>query len=183
MSADRGLVHRLNQEWHEKALWAFMAVVLAHWAEHLAQAYQIYALKWPVPEARGVLGLWFPWLVSSETLHYGYALVMLAVLWVLRSGFSGRSYTWWMVAFWIQFWHHFEHALLQAQAIAGANLFNSPVPVSILQFWIRRPELHLFYNAAVFFPMIVAMYYHMFPSAEEERQMQCSCAVRWSMAA
>lgn len=172
------LTERLNREWHERALQIFMAIVLAHWAEHVAQAYQIYALNWPVPESRGVLGLWFPTLMSSEILHYGYAVIMLVVLWVLRSGFTGRSYTWWMVAFWIQFWHHIEHALLQGQVIVGENLFNSPVPVSIVQLWIRRPELHLIYNAAVFIPMIIAMYYHMFPSPDEAAEQQCSCAIR-----
>jgi len=41
-------------------------------------------LGWRPPDARGVLGLWFPWLVASETLHYGYAVVMLIAFWVLR---------------------------------------------------------------------------------------------------
>ena len=35
------------------ALRAFMVIVLAHWAEHLLQAFQIYALGWPVPESQG----------------------------------------------------------------------------------------------------------------------------------
>lgn len=171
------LVERLNTVWHERSLQIFMAVVLAHWAEHLVQAYQLYAMNMAVPEARGVLGYWFPWLVASETLHYGYALVMVVVLWVLRSGFTGRSYTWWMIAFGIQFWHHIEHGLLQAQVLIGMNLLNAPVPISIFQIWIRRPELHLIYNAAVFIPMIIAMYYHMFPSTAEQSQQQCSCAI------
>lgn len=172
-----GLIHRLNTEWHKPALLSFMVIVLAHWAEHLTQAFQIYVLHWPVPEARGVLGLWFPWMVKSEVLHYGYALVMLIGLWIFRSGFKGRAYTWWMIAFWIQFWHHIEHGLLQGQAIAGRNLFDSPVPTSIAQLWIPRVELHLLYNAIVFVPMVVAMYYHMFPSAEDRAQHQCSCAL------
>ena len=83
------LIERLNGPRHELALRVFMVIVLAHWAEHLLQAFQIYALGWPVPEARGALGYFFPWLVKSETLHYGYALVMLAGLWLLRSGFTG----------------------------------------------------------------------------------------------
>ena len=41
---------------------------------------------------------------------------MLIGIWVLRKGFTGRSHTWWMVAFWIQFWHHIEHLLLITQA-------------------------------------------------------------------
>ena len=59
-----GLLRRLNSVWHERSLQLFMVVVLAHWAEHLVQAFQIYALGWPVPESRGVLGLWYPWLVK-----------------------------------------------------------------------------------------------------------------------
>jgi hypothetical protein len=155
-----------------------MAIVLAHWAEHLAQAYQVYVLNWSLPASRGVLGLWFPWLVASETLHYFYAIVMLVGIWILRPGYVGASRFWWTVALGIQFWHHIEHALLQGQAIVGANLFGSPVPISIVQLWIRRVELHLIYNAAVFIPMLIAMYFHLFPSAQDAKQMQCSCAVK-----
>jgi len=171
------LLQRLNGPLHERALQTFMVIVLAHWAEHLTQAFQIYALGWPAPQARGVLGLWYPWLVKSEVLHYGYALVMLIGLWVLRTGFVGTSRLWWTAALAIQFWHHIEHALLQTQAIVGRNLFNSPVPTSIAQLWIPRVELHLIYNTIVFIPMMVAMYYHMFPPKEEAAQMRCTCAV------
>lgn len=170
------VLERLNSVWHERALQLFMVIVLAHWAEHLAQAFQVYALGWANPQARGVLGLWFPWLVSSEVLHYAYALVMLAGLWILRSGFIGTSRMWWTVALGIQFWHHIEHALLQGQAIVGQNLFNSPVPVSIAQLWIPRVELHLLYNSLVFIPMVIAMYHHMFPPKEEAAHMRCTCA-------
>ena len=107
---------KLNHQWHKLGLQVFMMIVLAHWAEHLAQAVQVYILHWPIPASRGVLGLWFPWLVKSELLHYLYALIMIIGLWIFRRGFQGLSYQWWMVAFWIQFWHHIEHALLQ---IAG----------------------------------------------------------------
>jgi hypothetical protein len=166
----------LNSLWHERALQFFMVIVLAHWAEHLAQAFQIYALGWPVPASRGVLGLWYPWLVKSEVMHYGYALIMLVGIWLLRPGFVGLSRTWWTVALGIQFWHHIEHGLLQAQAIAGQNLFSSPVPVSVAQLWIPRVELHLIYNTLVFIPMVIGMYYHMFPPRGEKAQMQCTCA-------
>jgi hypothetical protein len=172
------VVSRLNGERHELALRLFMVIVLAHWAEHLLQATQIYLLGWPVPEARGALGLAFPWLITSETLHYGYALVMLAGLWLLRSGFTGRlDHAWWMVAFWIQFFHHVEHGILQAQAILGQNLFGRPVPTSIVQLWVPRVELHLLYNTIVFIPMMIAMYYHLFPPRDETARPQCSCAL------
>ena len=167
---------KLNHQWHKPGLQVFMVIVLAHWAEHLVQAVQVYMLHWPIPEARGVLGLWYPWLVKSELLHYLYALVMIIGLWVFRKGFQASSYTWWMIAFGIQFWHHIEHGLLQTQALMGYNLFGSPVPVSILQLWVRRVELHLFYNTIVFIPMVLAMYFHMFPPKGEAPNYECACA-------
>jgi hypothetical protein len=168
----------LNGKWHERTLQVFMVIILAHWAEHLAQAYQVYVLGWRPHQAGGVLGQAFPWLVHAEVLHYGYAVIMLVGIWALLPGFVGRSRTWWLVALVIQFWHHIEHALLQGQAIAGRTLFGAPVPTSILQLWFPRLELHLFYNTVVFIPMLVAMYYHLFPSAPEATGMRCSCALR-----
>ena len=169
---------RLNGPWHERALRIFMVVVLAHLAEHFVQAYQAYVLHLPMHEARGILGQWFPWLIHSEVLHYGYAVIMLVGIWVLLPGFVGRARTWWLAALVIQFWHHIEHALLQGQIIFGHNLFGSPVPTSIIQLWIPRLELHLFYITIVFVPMVVAMFYHLFPTQAERGAMRCSCALR-----
>jgi len=183
MTGAHSLIDRLNGAWHERSLQIYMVIVLAHWAEHLAQAFQVYVLHWPRSKALGALGLWFPWLVNSETLHYGYAIVMLIGLWVFRRGFFGRSYVWWMVAFWIQFWHHIEHALLQAQVVMGHNLFDSPVPVSIVQLWIPRVELHLIYNTAVFIPMVIGIYQHMLPTRAERTRMTCTCAIGPQVAA
>jgi hypothetical protein len=171
-------VDRLNTEWHEIALRTFMVIVLAHWSEHLLQAIQIYALGWPVPEARGVLGYFYPWLIKSEALHYGYAVVMLIGLFLLRRGFTApEERRWWMLALGIQFFHHIEHLLLQVQAISGHNLFGRPVPTSLIQLWVPRVELHLFYNTIVFIPMMVAMYYHLFPAAAASSTApRCTCA-------
>ena len=170
-------MQRLNGEWHEVAMRSFMVIVLGHWMEHFLQTFQIYVLGWPVPQARGMLGLAFPWLVSSELMHYGYALVMLVALWALRSGFTGtQERWWWTLALGIQFFHHIEHLLLQGQVLFGQNLFGRPVPTSLVQLWVPRVELHLFYNTIVFVPMIVAMYYHLFPPATESTRPQCSCA-------
>jgi hypothetical protein len=168
---------------HERALQIFMAIVLAHWAEHLAQAFQVYVLGWPVPAARGVLGLWIPWLVKSEALHYGYALVMLVGLWMLRPGFTGTARAWWTAALVIQFWHHVEHAILQTQVIVGRNLLDAPVPTSLVQLWIPRLELHLIYNSIVFVPMVIGMYYHMFPPREAASRMLCTCPLRSRLSA
>ena len=50
------------------------------------------------------------------------------------------------------------------------------MPTSIGQIWIPRIELHLFYNFIVFTPMVVAMYYHMYPPATEVPSIACACA-------
>lgn len=177
--AGRGaVVPGLNGRWHKAALMAFLVVVVAHWAEHIAQAVQIYALDWPRPKAGGVLGLWFPWLVSSEWMHYGYAILMMVGFIMLRKGFTGRSQTWWMVALVIQVWHHFEHLLLLLQSLTGSNLMGAKVPTSIAQLVFPRVELHLFYNAIVFIPMVVAMLVHRRPRPEERASARCTCAPR-----
>ncbi len=168
---------RLNGRWHEPALYIYLAIVLAHWAEHIVQGIQIFALGMARPDSRGVLGQFWPWLVKSEALHYGYAIVMLVGLWVLRSGFTGRSRFWWMMAFWFQFWHHIEHGILQLQALFDFTLFGSPVPISIVQLWIPRVELHMFYNTIVFIPMVIAMYLHRYDEPEHGAEgPRCSCA-------
>jgi hypothetical protein len=173
---ETSLIERLNGSQHELALRLFMVIVLAHWGEHLLQAFQIYGLGWPVPEARGLIGHFFPWVIKSETLHYGYALVMLIGLWTLRSGFAdGADRRWWTIALAIQFFHHVEHLLLIVQATTGHYLGGGPVPTSLVQLWVPRVELHLFYNTIVFIPMVVAMYYHMFPARFDARAARCTC--------
>lgn len=168
----------LNAAGHRTSLNVFMAIVLAHWAEHLVQAYQIWVMGRPVAQSRGVLGQFFPELVKMEWLHYGYALVMVIGLYLLRKGFTGRSRTWWMVAFAIQFWHHIEHLLLFIQAQTHTFFFGQAQPTSVLQLVMARVELHLFYNTVVFLPMVVAMYLHLRPTAAELDHAGCTCAVR-----
>jgi hypothetical protein len=165
----------LNTRYHKPALLAFAAVVVLHWVEHIVQAVQIYFLDWPRPQAGGVLGLWIPWLVKSEWLHYGFAIVMLVAFVVLRHGFTGSARTWWNAAMWIQVWHQFEHFLLLVQALTASNLMGKPVPTSIAQLVFPRVELHLFYNAIVTVPMVVAMVKHLRPSPSERANMTCSC--------
>lgn len=169
----------LNGQYHRLALNAYMLIVLAHWAEHLVQAYQVWVLGWPRPQARGVLGQWFPWLVTSEWLHYWYAVLMLAGLFLLRPGFVGQARTWWTVALVIQFWHHIEHLLLLIQAQTGMFFFGGAVPTSVAQIVFPRVELHLFYNSIVFVPMVVAMYLHLRPNPRDLRETSCSCVRRY----
>src|SRR5260370_24681442 len=48
-------VGKLNVPWHKRALQSFMIIFTALLAEHLLQAYQVYALKSPRHPARDVL--------------------------------------------------------------------------------------------------------------------------------
>jgi len=171
-----GLHTQLNTTWHEKALWAYAVVVALHWLEHLFQAYQIWILDMPRPQSLGALGYLFPWLVKSEVMHFGFAVFMLVGLMVLAPGFSGAAAKWWFASLAIQSWHFIEHTLLQGQAAVGSNLFHSEVPMSVVQQWIPRPELHLLYNLAVFIPMVVAMVLHARPG-EATSGATCTCAV------
>jgi hypothetical protein len=171
-----GFVESLNARYHKLALQVLMVIVLFHWSEHIIQAYQLYRLHWSRQMSMGLLGMYYPWLMKTETLHYGFALVMLIGLWVLRRGFTGTSYKWWMVSFWIQFYHHFEHFILFYQANTHHYWFGGKVPTSVGQIWFPRIELHLFYNTIVFIPMVVAMYYHVYPPARDAVKMMCTCA-------
>ena len=126
--------------------------------------------------ALGLLGSVWPWAVSSEWLHYGYAVVMLAGLATLAPGFTGRARQWWMLALAIQVWHHFEHLLLLVQAMTGWRLTGQPAPVSILQLFVPRVELHLFYNAIVFIPMMAGYVLHGRPGAQS--RLGCTCTTR-----
>jgi len=173
----RTVVAALNGRYHRPALIVFTAIVLAHWAEHIAQAVQIWGLGWARPKAGGVLGVFFPWLVKSEWLHFGYAVVMLAGLWLLLPGFVGRARRLWRLALGIQIWHTCEHLLLLTQALTGVYLAGRAVPTSVLQLLFPRVELHLFYNLIVFVPMVAAMWLHLRPTAAERAAAPCRCAV------
>ena len=172
-----GFIAALNGKYHRASLNIFLVVVLAHWAEHLVQAYQIFVLGQARPKSRGVLGQFFPILVTSEWLHYGYAIVMIVGFFLLRRGFTGRAKTWWTIALAIQFWHHIEHFILLFQALTSQPWFGSKVPISFLQyvFPTSRVEIHLFYNAVVFIPMVIAMYLHLRPNEKELHAASCSC--------
>jgi len=176
--ATSGLVGRLNGAWHKRALWIFLAITLAHWAEHLVQAGQIWLLGWERPDSRGVIGQWFPMVVTEEWLHLGYAVVMLAGLALLLPAMTGRARKWWIAALAIQVWHFVEHGLLWLQAAMDQPFFGKEVPTSVAQLVFMRVELHLFYNLAVFAPMLVAMYFHRVPPEREwSMEPRCTCRI------
>lgn len=163
----------------------FGLVVVAHFAEHAAQAVQVYALGMPRPSAQGLLGLVAPWLVSSELLHYGHALAMLAGMLMLRSRFRGPARVWWSIAIGLQVWHHAEHLLLLGQAWTGLRPLGGPSPTSVLQLVVPRIELHIVYNVMVLGPMSAALMCRPppvrrghTPSAHRRRSLDCRAAVR-----
>lgn len=171
----RNLVSKINGPWHKMSMYLFTFFVVSHWAEHLFQAFQVYVLGWPLSKALGALGMLYPALVSSEWLHYLYAIFMLAGFFLLKPAFVGRGRAAWNVALWIQIWHHFEHALLLGQALSGHNLFGRPMPTSLIQLVMPRMELHLVYNVLVTIPMVTAAFYHVCPPADEPAAA-CGCA-------
>lgn len=175
--AFRLLRDAMNSSAHERLLYLYMTVVLLHWVEHIVQSFQIFVLGWPRPEAGGFFGFFLPWLLKTELLHWGYAAFMLGGLVILLPGFAGRSRIWWIVSLVIQTWHFIEHSLLQGQAILDTTWFGANVPSSLVQIWVPRVELHLIYNAVVFIPMVIAMYYHLYPP-KNETPVACSCSRR-----
>ena len=59
-------------------------------------------------------------------------------------------------------------------SLGHSTCSDRPYPTSLVQLWVPRVELHLFYNTIVFIPMIVAMYFQMFPPPS--KKMSCTCA-------
>jgi hypothetical protein len=143
-----------RNEWMLKI---FAGLMVAHWLEHLVQAYQVWALGYERHHAGGLLGQIFPWLMHSEWLHFAYAVLTFAGLLLLYRAFEGPALAWWKAALVIQAWHLFEHTLLFAQAQGDFTLFGAKEPTSVLQVFFPRIELHLFYNSVVTVPIVVAM--------------------------
>jgi hypothetical protein len=149
----------LNGPGHARALVVFLAVVTAHMLEHVAQAIQVFVLGWPRPQALGLLGLVWPWLVQSEWLHFSDVLLTLVGLLVLRPGFRGEARRWWTAAIAVGIWHLVEHTLLVGQVLTGSTLWSAAQPTSVVQLVVPRVELHLFYNGIVLAAILMALSY------------------------
>jgi len=142
---------------HGMMLKLFVVIMIAHWMEHIVQAYQVYVMGYERHHAMGLLGQFYPWLVHSEWMHFGYAVLTALGLVILRGGFTGAARVWWDTAVIIQIWHLFEHTLLFVQAQGGFTLWGANEPTSVLQLFWPRIELHLFYNSVVTAPIVIAM--------------------------
>lgn len=170
------LMQRLNGPLHAPALWIYMLIVVAHWLEHVLQIYQIYALGWEPDKAGGILGVIYPGLVESETLHFVYDFIQWAGIIILLPGFIGRARTIWSIAMVAQTWHYIEHVLLMGQYLSGYYLFGAPQQISILQLWFPRAELHFGYNLMVFIPMVIAVHLYIQPKLEMLATMRAEAA-------
>lgn len=151
-------------------IWAFALLMIAHWLEHAFQAWQVYVMHMPRACALGMLGMKYPWLIKTESLHFGFAVfttIGLLMLWNLFTKsadwmdnvnpvIAPPTASWWKAATYISIWHLFEHTLLFAQALTHP-WFGKAVPTSIIQLVVPRIELHLFYNSLVTVPIAVAM--------------------------
>lgn len=122
----------------------FLAVVVFHFVEHIAQMVQLYALHWLRPECLGILGLWFPWLIHSELLHLAYAVYMLGGLY-----WFDLKNRYWVCARYLQSFHLTEHVILMAQLLLLLER------TGIGGLWFPRIELHFVYNLMVFVPMMM----------------------------
>ena len=171
-----GLLATLNGRRHKLALILFTIAVLVHYFEHAGQAVEIWGLGWRVPDSGGLIGLAFPWLVTSEIMHYSFALFMIIGFFVLRPAFYGRALRWWSLALVFEFWHHLEQLLLIIQHYSHHYMFGGTVPTSVLQIFFPRVQLHLFYNTIVLVPMVVALVLHFRPNASELAWATCTCA-------
>jgi hypothetical protein len=171
-----GVVATLNGRRHLPALILFTIAVLVHYVEHLATGFEIWGLGWKTADSGGVIGLVFPWLVTSEVMHYSFAVFMLIGFFLLRPAFMGRALRWWSLALVFEFWHHFEQLLLIIQHFSHHYLFGGTVPTSTLQIFFPRVELHLFYNTIVLVPMLIALVQHFRPNASERARAICTCA-------
>lgn len=157
-----------------KTLKAFMVVMVAHWAEHLYQAYQVYGMHMPRNCAMGILGIWFPVLMTGEWLHFGFAILTFMFIAMTFDQFYGRARVWWNRALWFSTFHLMEHFGLFYQAQTGRYWFHRSVPTSVIQYFIPRIELHLFYNTIVTILVSVAMYYHFKRRKHEASAESCN---------
>ena len=167
-------MERLNGPLHAPAVWVFMLIIVAHWAEHVLQIYQIYALGWSPLKAGGLIGVIYPGLVESETLHFVYDLIQWGGIIILLPGFHGKARTYWVIAVIVQTWHYIEHVLLMGQYLTKYYLFGAAHQISILEQWFPRPELHFTYNLLVFIPMVIAVHYYLQPKLEELAALKAS---------
>lgn len=137
----------------------FGVLMIAHWLEHLFQAYQVYVLHMDRICALGMLGMRYPWLIRTESLHFVFAWLTVVMFYLAGVNYftSELAIKLWVVGWVVSFFHLIEHALLFVQAVSHHYLFGAAQPISLLQLLIPRIELHLFYNTLVTILMLLSL--------------------------
>lgn len=95
----------------------FAGLMVAHWAEHLVQAYQVYVLGYERHHAGGLLGQVYPWLMHTEWLHFAYAVFTFLGLLLLHRAFDGPARAWWNAAY---------------------SVVTVPIVVAMLMYWRKN---------------------------------------------
>lgn len=137
----------------------FGALMIAHWLEHIFQAYQVYVLHMNRMCALGMLGMKYPWLVRTESLHFVFAWLTFVMFYFAGIGYfsSQSAIKLWILGWAASFFHLVEHSLLFAQAVTHHYMFGATQPTSLLQQFFPRIELHLFYNSIITLLMILSL--------------------------
>lgn len=125
-------------------------IVYFHLFEHLTQMVQLHWLGWSRMDSLGILGLFYPFLVRSEILHYGFSLFM--VIFMIPLSYKNEYY---YTATILALLHHVEHFGLLMQYLFQDYWFNESRPMTFLEQFIPRIELHFIYNLIVLTPIII----------------------------
>lgn len=137
----------------------FGAIMVAHWLEHLFQAYQVYVLHMSRACSLGLLGMKYPWLIRTESLHLAFAWLTFMMFYFAGVGYFSSKFAikMWIAGWAAAFFHLVEHSLLFAQAVSHHYLFGATQPTSLLQLLVPRIELHLFYNSVITILMLLSL--------------------------
>jgi hypothetical protein len=149
----KSFIYSLHSRYFNLSFAIFKLLLVAHFVEHISQMVELYAFHWERTKCLGLIGNIYPWLVTSESYHYIFALItMLGIFLFRRSRIGGK---WWEIALWLAFYHHIEHIILLSQAISGQNFCT--FRCSLGSFLMPRIELHFFYNLIILIPMGIAI--------------------------
>lgn len=128
-------------------------ILYFHLFEHLTQIVQLYLLGWARMDSLGIIGLVFPILIRSEILHYLFSL--FNVVFMLPLSKKNKYYYFATI---LALFHHVEHFGLLMQYLTKDYWFNEAKPMTWLEQFIPRIELHLMYNLIVLSPIILFHY-------------------------
>jgi hypothetical protein len=115
----------------------------AHMVEHVVQMVQLHVLHLTGPAARGVFGM-----LDIEWVHFVWNSLVFVALGLLVWRFPRSPFLW--ATFAISVWHQVEHSyILSVYLRTGV----SGTPGLLAKggkigggLWLKRPDLHFFYN-------------------------------------